>query len=436
MNLLARLRTSAYRDLLTNAGSMIGTTAVTAGLGFVYWWLAARLFPPQVVGFSSALISAMNLLGGVGMLGLGTLLIGELPRQPDQRVALIGTALVVAAVVAAVLGGVFAVIAPFVSADLRALDGGVGDVLFFSGGVVLTAVTLVLDQALIGLLRGGLQLWRNSVFAVVKLVVLVVVGFWVRDVGGLVVYNTWTFGNFVSLVVLGFGLRVRPSAFYLRWELLRRLPGAALRHHVLNLALQLPGLVLPVIVTAMLSARLNASFYMAWLLLYMVFSIPYTLTIVLYAAGAADLVGFARKVRLTLQLAIALGVVSNIVVWVGAEVLLGFFGQTYAAEASWAFRIMGLGVFPLIVKDHFVAICRVRDRLSVAAAVALLGSFLELLLASFGAWSGGLNGLAIGFVVALCIEAVFGLRTVFTVVLIAPGEAPMSEGRFAGVDQG
>src|SRR5881227_2001050 len=67
--------------ILVNAGSLVGTTAVTSVLGFVYWWLAAREFPPEVIGIASASISAMMLLGNFCMLGLGTLLITELPRQ-------------------------------------------------------------------------------------------------------------------------------------------------------------------------------------------------------------------------------------------------------------------------------------------------------------------------------------------------------------------
>ena len=85
----------ANRVMLLNAGSLIGTFAVTASLGFAYWWLAAREFPAETVGFSSAAISAMTLLGLFCMLGLGTLLIGELPRQPGREVSLISAALIV-----------------------------------------------------------------------------------------------------------------------------------------------------------------------------------------------------------------------------------------------------------------------------------------------------------------------------------------------------
>src|SRR6266853_6583633 len=85
--------------ILVNAGSLVGTTAVTAVLGFVYWWLAARQFPPETVGFASAAISAMTLLGSICVLGFGTLLIGELPRHPGKEMSLISPALILVGVV-------------------------------------------------------------------------------------------------------------------------------------------------------------------------------------------------------------------------------------------------------------------------------------------------------------------------------------------------
>src|SRR5262245_47662118 len=200
MRFLSYFPSLANRDLLINAASMIGTTMITAGLGFVYWWLAARQFSQEAVGFASALISAMGLLGAIGMAGMGTLLIGELPRQPAQRAPLITTALAIAGGASALLGILFAVIAPLVSAEFGALAGGSGAITLFTAGVALTAVTLVLDQATIGLLRGELQLWRNAIFAVGKLVVLWLMSRWAAGDGGLPIYTTWTLGNLASIV--------------------------------------------------------------------------------------------------------------------------------------------------------------------------------------------------------------------------------------------
>ena len=144
--------------ILLNAGSLMGTTGITLVLGFAYWWLAARYFSPEAVGLASASISAMTLIATSSILGLGTLLIGELPRQPGREGPLISAALILVGGVGGCLGIVFALIAPFVSADFQTLRASIEDIVLFAAGVSLTAITLVLDQAFIGLLRGELQL--------------------------------------------------------------------------------------------------------------------------------------------------------------------------------------------------------------------------------------------------------------------------------------
>src|SRR5579863_5848590 len=148
--------------MLVNAGSLIGTTAITSLLGFVYWWVAARRFPPEAIGIASASISAMTLLGNFCMLGLGTLLITELPRQPGREGSLISTALVVVGAIGGIVGLAFAVIAPYLIAGFSPLHASITNSITFAVGVSLFAITLVLDQALIGLLRGELQFWRNT----------------------------------------------------------------------------------------------------------------------------------------------------------------------------------------------------------------------------------------------------------------------------------
>src|ERR1700730_8371840 len=147
--MIPKLWTSATRAILVNAGSLVGTTAVTAGLGFVYWLVAARVFSPEAFGLASASISAMSLLGFVGMLGLGSLLMGELPRQPEKASSLITSAVLVSGIAGGLLGLVFAIFAENVSAQFHPLDESVGVVALFAFGVGLTSASLVLDQAVI-----------------------------------------------------------------------------------------------------------------------------------------------------------------------------------------------------------------------------------------------------------------------------------------------
>jgi hypothetical protein len=52
--------------LIINSSSLVGATFISSGLGFFFWWLAARRFSPEAVGLASAAISAMTLLATIG----------------------------------------------------------------------------------------------------------------------------------------------------------------------------------------------------------------------------------------------------------------------------------------------------------------------------------------------------------------------------------
>src|SRR3954469_12386325 len=99
-----------HLDLFLNAGSMMATTAVTSLFGFAYWWVEARTEPAAAVGQASAAISAMTLIGTIGMFGMGTMLISDLPGLKGRRWELISTCLLVAGSAATVGGVVYVVL--------------------------------------------------------------------------------------------------------------------------------------------------------------------------------------------------------------------------------------------------------------------------------------------------------------------------------------
>jgi len=405
--------------MLVNAGSLIGTTAITSGLGFVYWWIAARHFSPEAIGIASASISAMMLLGSICVLGLGTLLITELPRQPGQEASLISTALIVVSGAGAIVGIVFALIAPSFIMGFHPLRADGMNVLIFAVGVSLNAVTLVLDQALIGILRGGLQLWRNTLFALIKLVTLFLVGTWLSNDIGVAIYATWAISNVVSILVLVVPIVLKKGItkeYLPQWGLLHKLGIAAAQHHLLNLTLQFPTQVLPIVVTALLSAQMNAWFYVSWMLVSFVFIIPGALTTVLHAMNAAQSSSLAHKARVTMGLAVLTAILTNVVLQFGAQQVLSLFGSSYAENAAWCLRILALAAFPLIIKNHYISICRIQDRVGGAMLSILPGGILEVVAAMIGAHLGGLSGLSFGWVVAIAIEAVFMFSTVYKAI--------------------
>ncbi|MFI5025414.1 MAG: lipopolysaccharide biosynthesis protein [Solirubrobacterales bacterium] len=395
------------RELLSNASSMVGTAVVTSFLGAAFWWVATHYFSQDAVGLASASISAMTLLGFMGTVGLGTLLMGELPRLEIGHRSVINGALVMTASVGTALGLLFVVIAPLASSSFDPLEHSWITALVFAAGVGLTALTFVLDQALIGMLRGGIQLSRNIVFSVVKLAALVPVATAVSDAGPEWIYATWTAGIAVSLVVLVRFYRHRDDGpMGPDFSLLKSMRVHALTHHGVNIALRTPELVLPIVVVTFLSASANASFYIAYMITGFMFFVPLSLSTVLYAVGSGESKRLADRFRLTVYVSLGFGAISNLALLVLATPLLSIFGASYADDATSTLHVLALDIFPSTILSHFVALRRIQRRLATALPLVWLGALLQVGGGVLGALLGGLVGVAIGWVAGATIEAI------------------------------
>src|SRR4051794_32687703 len=93
-----------HHAVLHTAAALLGTTVVTSGLGLLFWGTATRLLPPTAVGYGSAAVNVMTAVGTVGMLGLGTMLIGELRGGNAPQPGLVTAALVVTGVASFLIG--------------------------------------------------------------------------------------------------------------------------------------------------------------------------------------------------------------------------------------------------------------------------------------------------------------------------------------------
>jgi O-antigen/teichoic acid export membrane protein len=424
-----RLGRAVHRhlDLLRNSGSLMASTVVTSVFGFAYWWLAARSFPAEAVGSASTAVSAMMLIGTLGMFGMGTLLIAELPRAPaGQAGNFIAACLLVAGGAATVGGLLYAVI-------VQATGGGLRDALgspFWTAvlvfAIAVNAMTLVLDEALVGMLAGGLQLLRNTYFSAGKLLSLATLAFSGFAVTGGEILTTWVVGILASWLLLVPPLRRRLPSLRPRPSLLRGLYRDALDHNLLNVALFLPRTALPLVVTAVLSTTATAGFYTAWMVFTFLAMLPGTLATTLFAVtatggagtdGAGAAVLLRSKMRMALFVSVAAGVPASLLLSVLARPVMSVFGREYAEVAAGALAILALSYLPTAVRQLYVAVARVRGFVRAATALAVAGGAAELVAAWYGGSRGGLTGLAAGYAAVVAAEALVMAPVVLRVAL-------------------
>ncbi len=394
-----------HRDLLSNASSLVATTGVASALGFIYWALAARLFTQQAVGYGSAAVSALTLLGTFGMFGLGTVLIGELPRR-RPRAGLVAAALLASALGSMVLGLGFAVVAPSISERFWHISGTPGEAALFAAGVMVTGASLVFDQATIGLMRGGLQLARNVAFAVAKLIALFAAAVILHNQYGVGITASWVAGTAVSLVPVAIWLRLKGTRVLPRpdWRVLRGLGRTAVAHSWLNIAITVPWSLIPVLVTVIISPSANAAFYVAWMLINFLYIVPGALSTVLFAVAAADPHMIASKLRFTMRLSLLIGLPVMAALILGGHLALSIFGARYAHAATLPLSLLAIGYLPAIPKIHYIAVCRAVGNIPRAAAVMTAAATSEVTAAALGGASGGLKGLSLALLGVYLVE--------------------------------
>lgn len=423
-----------HRELLTNSLSLLGTTAVTSGLGFTFWAVAAREFSQQAVGYGSAAVSAMSLLSTIGIFGLGTVLIGELPKR-NHRAGLVSASLLASGISSLILGLGFAVIASISSKRFEVILGKPTEALVFAVGVALGAAAFVFDSATIGLLRGGVQLTRNLVFSVVKMAALPVTAIFLRDQFGSGIFLSWAGGVAVSLAVSAIWLRIQGSPIFPRpdWSALRALRKTALAHNWLNIAIAVPVTLIPVLVTAIVSPEANAAFYIAWMLTSFVYSVPGALSLVLFAVASADPRVIAGKMRFALKLSLLIGVPALLVLCFGAPLILSLFGKSYVQQATFPMWLLSLAYIPALPKSFYVAVCRADGRITKAAVVLTSFSAIEIVAAGIGGHFGGLKGLSIAIVAVTLIEGVATTPAVLRATRRRGGHLPVNRRTKSGV---
>jgi O-antigen/teichoic acid export membrane protein len=361
------------------------------------------------------------------MFGMGTLLLAELPRMAGRQWNLITTCLLVSGTVAAVGGVVYEILAYFLNSGLRDSLGSPFAAALLLVGMSVNAATLVLDEGLVGLLRGRLQLMRNAYFAVGKLLMLVVLAVLPITVTGTDILATWVGGIFLSVALLALSLRrrgrgrasVRPDL-----SLLRGLGRHALDHNLLNLALFLPRTMLPLVVTAVLSTRATAAFYTAWMVVSVLAMIPGNVATTLLAVASGDGAVLRGKMRMALFVSLGIGVPTSTLVAVLAHPIMATFGQGYAAAAATALSILSLTFVTTVVRQLFVAVSRLQGSARRASLLALLAGVGELVAAWYGASHGGLTSLAMWLAGVFVLQGVFMAPTVLRVAFGRPAARP------------
>lgn len=425
---LMRVR-GAIQDSATlaiNSGALAIGTVATAGLGFVYWWLAARLFPPEAIGHASALLSIVGLTALLGEAGLGTLLVGEIVRHPKRASSLVTAAASIGAALAVGLGLAFVLGTHFVQST-RPIDGWLAGFIFVLG-CGLTAFTMVVDQAFVGSLNSTGRMIQQVFFSVFKLM-LIVIAAAVSQTSSTTILLSWVAGLLTSWIAVDLVTRggARRLLGIPDFRLLHTFRRKVFDHYALDVTMQAPGIIVPYLVLVLLSPAATAAFSVLWMLVSTAAAIPAVLATVLFPVIRAGPDKSRHHFLLSLTASLLFSLACAVFILFYSQHILEVFNPAYREIAGSSLRLLGFSLLGSTLKFHACALARLGDAMRRASLPFALGGLLELGFVVAGAKLGGLEGLVIGWTIAVSIEGIcIGLLWAFASTLGIPTR-PSSE---------
>lgn len=401
---LYSLRHRWHNDsLLRNSIYVMGATAFTACIGYLYWIVATHLYSIQDVGLGSALFSAITLTSTLANLGIGSTLVHLLPRRTMSSTwsLTINAGLVLGTVASLLAGGIVVVLLPMFSTQFAVLWQHASYASLFILGVVLLTISTLLDQVFVAERVSNNMLIRNAVFALFKLPLMMLMCH--MGVEGMLA--SWALANISSLLLAVMVLLPRMQhTYHLAFRgivaQIRAMLSLLVGNHFINIGGIMPAYLVPILVIIRLSAVENAYFYTTKMVGGFFYMISPAVATALFAEGVHTEGNVLRKAYKSALLICAILAPAMLAMCLGGHFVLSLFGPSYAVYGLPLLMIMIVETVPDAITNIYVSVLRIQGHVRRAAVVNMGMAITTLLLAWFLLPGGGIVGAGAAFAIS------------------------------------
>jgi O-antigen/teichoic acid export membrane protein len=399
----------AGNHLLRSSIFLTAASAVTAGLGFVFWTVVARLFVPAQVGVATSLISTISLISYLSLFGLNSTVVRFFSTSPRKN-AFATQAIVGVTVSSLVLG----LLAYLLLVPGREEMSGVRSFpwfpVIFLASCVFAAVNLLSDSFFIAMRRSQYNVLTDGVVQGLTKLALPVALVTLGSVGILLSTSVAALlAGAVSLILARRVLGLRVHASTKRTEVVTRLrySGGA---YVANVFYLLPILLVPLIVLDQLGPAAAGYYYIAYQVSNLLNAIGTAVGESTLAEGSYAEAEYRHLLRRSALLLSVTVVPAALLLALVSGVVMRVFGPAYVANATTLLQLLAINaVFVAIITWANFAL-KIVGRLktllvaNVVYFVLMLG--LSALVVRHGLVWAGLAWVASGLVVSTFLVVV------------------------------
>jgi len=395
-----------YRDsLFLNSLYLMSSTAVVAGFGFFFWLINAQLFLTEEIGLATALISVMNLVSILSLIGFNATFIRFLPssERPNDK---LNTGILLVGLTSIVLTGTFVAFSSIISPSLHSLlntPATAGAFIFLS---MLCAVNAITDSVFLAHRQTKYVFTVNFATSFCKILLpFLFVGFGAFGIFAAAA-AAQAVGFVLSITILVRKFNFRPQFIIHRDILLLvwRYSAANYLASVLNL---LPVTLLPIIIVNQLGAHEAAYYYIVMMIGNLLYTIPWATARSLFAEGSNDESLLTANFKKAIASIAFLLTPSILFLLIAGNYILHIFGSDFATEGVTLLRLIAISGVVVSTVAIFGSFFQVKKNLlaiitvnTISAATTITLSLLLLPL--------GLTGIGIAWFVGNSIAALTG----------------------------
>jgi O-antigen/teichoic acid export membrane protein len=370
--------------LFKNAIHLISTTFATTALGFVFWMVVTRYYASEEVGLASTIISSMNLLAMLSLLGFNVALIRFLPNS-DEKKDTINSCFTLCLIAALVISAIFLLGLDIWSPKLLFLKQELLFATLFIAFTGILVATTLLNSVFISNRTSKYVLIKESIFGTSKIPIPI----FLVSFGAFGVFFAWGIGSVIAFIFgMLFLFRIIPSykpGILVKREVVNDMFHFSFWNYIANFFNMAPAFILPIMITNVLSPDMTAYFYISWMIAMLLFAIPQQASQSLFAEGSNIEEKVAENVRKSPKFILLLLIPAIIFISIFGDKFLLLFGKEYSAEGFKLLQILVISAIPFAVNAVYISVKKIRKEINmivlvygIVAFVTLVGSYLLL----------------------------------------------------------
>lgn len=354
----------ASNSIYRNSFFLLLNTAVTSGLGFFFWMVVARFYNVADVGTAAAVISVINLLSMLSLVGLGDAIIRFLPNaeKPDE---MINSCIMLSGVIALGTAAIFITGMSVWSPALLFIRENIFTLIAFLLLVLAWTVSMITDSIFIAGRRADFVLYKNTSISIMKIPLAALLAFFFHSFGivgsqGIATILTFIFCLIFLVPRIQKQYRFVPA---LNLNIARKIIPYSAGNHIIAILDLASNQFLSILVVNTLGSEQNAYFYIAWMIANLLFAIPAAASTSLFVEGSHFENALDKKISEALRFNFILMVPAVVLLLLLAGFMLGLFGAGYATNGALLLRILAVSGILSCINSVYGSILRVKKRL-------------------------------------------------------------------------